>query len=300
MIRRSNCLIWRNISGRRGNAVTARRQVEASNAGEPATTVPAATSPPIPACAYTIAPAWMVRCPESPACPASRTFFSSVVLPASPACEQMMLSSPTSQAWPTCTSPSIFAPRRTRVSPTVGAIDIGQRLNLDIVLENGWTRLRNLVVRPVGALRETETVTADHDPVLEDDPIADLAMLAHSDVRVSEEIVSDCDAFVDHHVWDEARRYGQCRRAAQPPRTRRSRRSRRSSRLQRWRLWGECPPEAAEPCRTAPEFAQNPDKDFLEARAGMGSPSTPSCTMMAAALVSLTLWAYLGLARNVI
>ena len=56
-----------------------------------------------------------------------------------------------------------------------GAIDGGEGLNLDIVFDNGDSALDDFFVRPVGAFRETESVTADHYAVLERDTMANPA-----------------------------------------------------------------------------------------------------------------------------
>ncbi len=96
-------------------------------------------------------------------------------LPARPVWAQMILSSPTTQAWPICTRLSIFAPRSHAGLAHGGAIDRGQALNLDVVLNDRDARLHDLVMRSVGPFGETEPIAAHHHAVLQDHAIADAA-----------------------------------------------------------------------------------------------------------------------------
>src|ERR1700722_15038106 len=135
---------------------------------------------------------WMVRCPEIPTWPASKTFLPRMEFPANPVCAQIMLSSP---------------PPHARMAPLPQAVDLGpaldarlahgrpvhrgERLNLDIVLNHRHAGLDNLEVRSRARFRETESVAAYHHPVLQDHSIPDPAEFADDGVRVGAEIVTD-------------------------------------------------------------------------------------------------------------
>src|SRR5260370_39984604 len=80
------------------------------------------------------------------------------------------------------------------------AIDAGERLHLDIVLDDRDAGLHDLVMRTIGALGEAETVATDDGAVLQDNAVADAAKFAHHGVRVGKEIVANLGALVDHGV----------------------------------------------------------------------------------------------------
>src|SRR5664280_2018013 len=83
-----------------------------------------------------------------------------------------------------------------------GAIDGGVGLDLDVVVENGSAGLHDLV--PAFAIAgKAVAVGTDHDAVLQDDVVADVAVFADDGVGVRQKVVADSDAFVDHDVSAE-------------------------------------------------------------------------------------------------
>src|SRR5260370_8423666 len=68
------------------------------------------------------------------------------------------------------------------------AIDAGERLHLDIVLDDRDAGLHDLVMRTIGALGEAETVATDDGAVLQDNPAADPPKSPHHDVQEANEI----------------------------------------------------------------------------------------------------------------
>ena len=72
-----------------------------------------------------------------------------------------------------------------------GAVDAGIRLDFHIVFDHDGRRLRNLVPLSFGSLGEAESVGADDDAVLQEDVVADPAILADYRVRMRKEIVAD-------------------------------------------------------------------------------------------------------------
>jgi len=99
-----------------------------------------------------------------------------------------------------------------------GAVDASVRLDFHIVSDQhrGW--LRNLVPAALSSLSETKSIGAHHDAVLQQDPIAETAVLPHHGVRVREKVIAnfysaindrvrqqhrvlaDHDVFLDHHI----------------------------------------------------------------------------------------------------
>ena len=63
-----------------------------------------------------------------------------------------------------------------------GTIDGRERLNLDIILYNGDTGLEDLMLRAIGALCESETVTTDHDAIVQRDSVANTCVFADRDM----------------------------------------------------------------------------------------------------------------------
>ena len=86
-----------------------------------------------------------------------------------------------------------------------GAIDGAMRLNFDVIADDRDSALAHLVPGAVGLAREAEAVAADYDAVLEQDAMADAAVLAYRAVRVGEEVVADFRAAIDR---DEAVQHG--------------------------------------------------------------------------------------------
>ena len=78
-----------------------------------------------------------------------------------------------------------------------GAIDCTLRLDFNVIADDGDSALAHFVPRAIGLAREAEAVAADYDSVLDQDAMADAAVLAHGAVRVGEEIVADCRASID-------------------------------------------------------------------------------------------------------
>ena len=260
---------------------------------------PASTSPPMPLCAYTIAPSCTVRCPDDPTCPASSTLRSSTVLPASPVCAQMMLSSPTTQACPICTRLSILAPRLHARLADGGAVDRGEALHLDVVFDDGHAGLHDLEVRcrrrvwrSRSRRRRRRRRSAGH-------AIADAAELAHRGVRVRQEIVADLGAFVDHDMRMQDRVAADAHALADH--------GKRADRavladLGGGRDVGQRVDARRGPRRLVEERQCAREIEIRDSRrpgTRWAVPASGSVTRMAAALVCFTLGAYFGLARKV-
>ena len=71
-----------------------------------------------------------------------------------------------------------------------GAVDRGVGADLDVVLDHHAADLRDLAVA-AAVRRETEAVVADHGAGVDDDPIADLGLLADDHVRVEDAVGAD-------------------------------------------------------------------------------------------------------------
>jgi hypothetical protein len=69
------------------------------------------------------------------------------------------------------------------------AVDAGVGLDLNIVFKNGPARLQNFVPAPVGLACEAEAIGSHNCSVLQNNVIAQVAVLADNRVRVSKQIV---------------------------------------------------------------------------------------------------------------
>ena len=72
--------------------------------------------------------------------------------------------------------------------------------DLDVVFDHDRRDLRNLLVRAVVAMREAETVAADHRAVLNDAARAELHALADRDARVQQTVGTEHRACPDHRM----------------------------------------------------------------------------------------------------
>ena len=88
-------------------------------------------------------------------------------------------------------------------APDAGSIDASVGLHFDFVLKHGRTRLHDLLPLAGIVLREAESICADDRSILQDNVIAQAAMLAYNRVRMREEIVADASAAIDHHMRQE-------------------------------------------------------------------------------------------------
>ena len=79
------------------------------------------------------------------------------------------------------------------------------RANLHIVFDDDARALRNLEVRAVRLLRESESFAADYHAVMENDPIADDRALANRALRVDDAVVADNSAGTDGDMRIERR-----------------------------------------------------------------------------------------------
>src|ERR1700730_8041661 len=90
--------------------------------------------------------------------------------------------------------------------PNGSPVDAGVSLHLDVVLEHRGAGLKHFVPSAVSLFCKTKAVAANHYAVLQYDPVAKAAKLAHDGVRVREEIVANlraainCDETVQHGV----------------------------------------------------------------------------------------------------
>jgi len=75
--------------------------------------------------------------------------------------------------------------------------------NFDGVFEDGGAGLDDLVPGVVGLFGEAEAVGSDDGSVLQDDVVAELAVLADDGVGVGEEVVSGADVGVEDDVGEE-------------------------------------------------------------------------------------------------
>jgi len=81
-----------------------------------------------------------------------------------------------------------------------GAVDAGVGLDFHIVFDHNWGGLRNFVPFAIVSLGKAEAVRADDDSVVQQDVIADAAVLANHGVRMGEEIVADLYSAIDNRV----------------------------------------------------------------------------------------------------
>src|SRR5690349_14783154 len=80
-----------------------------------------------------------------------------------------------------------------------GAVNGAVGLNLDVVANDGDSRLLDFVPAAVGLAREAETVAAYDNAVLQNHAIADAAEFAHGDVAVREEVVADARTAINRN-----------------------------------------------------------------------------------------------------
>src|SRR5205807_7507416 len=78
-----------------------------------------------------------------------------------------------------------------------GAIHACVRLHFNVVFENRWARLDDLVPLASVIFCESKTVGAHDGAVLQDDVVPQNAVLSHNRVSVREEIVSDASARIN-------------------------------------------------------------------------------------------------------
>src|SRR2546427_2693108 len=78
-----------------------------------------------------------------------------------------------------------------------GAVHASVGLHFDVVLEDRGTRLRHLVPSAILPFGKTKAVTADDDPVLQNDAVPDPTKFPDDGVGVGEEIITDFRAAVD-------------------------------------------------------------------------------------------------------
>src|ERR1700680_3675433 len=78
-----------------------------------------------------------------------------------------------------------------------GAVHGGVGLDLDVVFDDGYARLHNLVPAPIGVARKPEAIRSDDGTVLQDHAVADATVFTHYGMRMSEEIVPDARAAIN-------------------------------------------------------------------------------------------------------
>ena len=86
-----------------------------------------------------------------------------------------------------------------------GAIDARVGLNLHIIFDHNWSGLWDLVPACVAGLGKTKAIRADHDSILEQNVIADAAILPDHRVRMCEEILADSHSAINHHMRQQHR-----------------------------------------------------------------------------------------------
>jgi len=84
-----------------------------------------------------------------------------------------------------------------------GAVNAGVGLDFDVVFDDNRAGLQDFVPSAIGLAGEAEAVATDYDPVLEDDVIAEAAVLADDGVGVGEEVVSGTDVRVEDGMWKD-------------------------------------------------------------------------------------------------
>src|SRR5215467_10954429 len=80
-----------------------------------------------------------------------------------------------------------------------GAVHASVGLHLHVVLKHSGPGLRHLVPGAVLPSGKAETVSANDRAILQNDSVADAAVLSHHGMRVRKEIVTDFGAAVDGH-----------------------------------------------------------------------------------------------------
>src|SRR5271169_654464 len=83
-----------------------------------------------------------------------------------------------------------------------GTIDAGVGLHLHIALENGWAGLSDLLP-VISVAGETEAVAADDRSVLQNDVVAELAVLPNNGMSVGKEVIADARSAVDDNMRQE-------------------------------------------------------------------------------------------------
>src|ERR1700675_71816 len=73
--------------------------------------------------------------------------------------------------------------------PNSSPVDAGVSLHLDVILKHRGAGLKHFVPSAVSLFGKTKAVAANHHAVLQYDPVAKTAKLAHDGVRVREEII---------------------------------------------------------------------------------------------------------------
>src|SRR5260370_17819959 len=81
--------------------------------------------------------------------------------------------------------------------PNSSPVDAGVSLHLDVVLEHSGAGLKHFVPSAVSLFGKTKAVATNHHAVLQYDPVAKAAKLAHDGVRVREEIIANLRASIN-------------------------------------------------------------------------------------------------------
>src|SRR5271156_3845084 len=81
-----------------------------------------------------------------------------------------------------------------------GAIEAGICLNLHIIYDHNWSRLRNLVPARVAGFGKAKAIRPDHDAILKQNVVADATILPNHRIRMGEEISSNCYSAINHHM----------------------------------------------------------------------------------------------------
>src|SRR5437588_713217 len=87
--------------------------------------------------------------------------------------------------------------------PDAGAVHAGVGLHFDVIFEDRRARLHDLVPVTGVIFGKSEAIGANDHAVLQDDMIAESAMLAHNCVGVSKEMVADARAWINHDVGQQ-------------------------------------------------------------------------------------------------
>ncbi len=70
-------------------------------------------------------------------------------------------------------------------------------MDLNVVSDDHWPRLRDLLPRAIVALGKTEPVAANHGAILENDAVANSAAFPDNRVRMGKEILANPDSWVN-------------------------------------------------------------------------------------------------------
>ena len=144
----------------------------------------------MPLCAVTTTPSPIVRWPATPTCPASVTRS-----PMRRAARDAHLAGQHAVARRSRPMADLHQVVDLGAAPDArlvqrGAVDRGQRADLDVVLDHHDADLRDLLVAALRVLREAEAVAADHGAVLHDHAVAQAAALAHLHARVQHAVLA--------------------------------------------------------------------------------------------------------------